>query len=61
MIAIDEDGFFPLPDIAAEQNRIPGSALKRVSSSWGHLALFGFDPVYNEFIDTTLKELLAAA
>jgi homoserine O-acetyltransferase/O-succinyltransferase len=61
VIAIDEDGFFPLPDIAAEQNRIPGSTLKRVSSAWGHLALFGFDPAYNEFIDTTLKELLAAA
>ncbi len=30
-----------------------------VSSSWGHLALFGFDPVYNEFLDVYLKELLA--
>jgi len=28
------------------------------SSSWVHLALFGFDPVYNEFIDVYLKELL---
>ena len=33
--------------------------LKLVSSSWDHLALFGFDPVYNEFIDVYLKELLA--
>ena len=38
---------------------MPDSALKLVSSSWGHLALFGFDPVYNEFIDVYLKELLA--
>jgi len=57
--AIEEDGFFPLADIAAEQKRVPDSALKLVSSSWGHLALFGFDPVYNEFIDAYLKELLA--
>jgi homoserine O-acetyltransferase/O-succinyltransferase len=57
--AIEEDGFFPLADIAAEQKRVPDSALKLVSSSWGHLALFGFDPVYNEFIDVYLKELLA--
>jgi homoserine O-acetyltransferase len=59
VIAIEEDGFFPLADIAAEQKLVPDSALKLVSSSWGHLALFGFDPVYNEFIDAYLKELLA--
>lgn len=41
VIAIDEDVFFPLQDIAAERKLVPGSALKRISSIWGHLALFG--------------------
>lgn len=59
VIAIEEDGFFPLADIEAEQKLVPNSELKRVSSSWGHLALFGTDPVYNAAIDAHLKELLA--
>ena len=58
VIAIEEDGFFPLKDIAAEQRLIRGSELKRVSSSWGHLALLGVDPGYNARIDAYLKELL---
>ncbi|PNG26191.1 alpha/beta fold hydrolase [Methylocella silvestris] len=60
VIAIEEDGFFPLQDLAAEQKLIPGSELRRVSSIWGHLALFGLDPGYNSAIDTHLRELLAA-
>ena len=28
VIAIDEDGFFPLPDIAAEQKRVPGQRVE---------------------------------
>jgi len=60
VIAIGEDLFFPLKDIAAEQKLIPNSALKRVSSIWGHLALFGIDAGYNASIDQHLKELLAA-
>jgi homoserine O-acetyltransferase len=59
VIAIEEDGFFPLKDIAAQQSLIPKSELKRVSSIWGHLALFGTDPGYNENIDIHLKDLLA--
>nr|WP_294554535.1 alpha/beta fold hydrolase [uncultured Rhodopila sp.] len=60
VIAIEEDVFFPLADIAAEQTLIPRSALKRVSSVWGHLALFGTDPGYNRTIDVHLTELLAS-
>lgn len=59
VIAIEEDGFFPLKDIAAEQELIPNSALKRLSSVWGHLALFGVDPSYNQHIDALLTELLS--
>lgn len=58
VIAIEEDGFFPLADIAAEQKLVPNSELKLVSSAWGHLALFGIDPEYNEKIDAYLNELL---
>lgn len=60
VIAIDEDGFFPLADIEAEQKLIPKSRLRRVSSTWGHLALFGADAAYNSAIDRHLAELLAA-
>jgi homoserine O-acetyltransferase len=59
VIAIDEDVFFPLEDIEAEQKLIPGSALKRVSSIWGHLALFGVDPAWNAAVDAILSGLLA--
>ena len=59
-IAIEEDVFFPLKDIAADQKLVPNSELKLLSSVWGHLALFGVDPFYNERIDAHLKELLSA-
>ncbi|MFG1477983.1 alpha/beta fold hydrolase [Xanthobacter sp. V4C-4] len=59
VIAIAEDVFFPLKDIAAEQALIPGSSLATVSSTWGHLALFGVDPGYTAAIDAHLKDLLA--
>ena len=59
VIAIEGDAFFPLQDIAAEQALAPGSALKRLSSSWGHLALFGADPAFNAALDTHLRDLLA--
>lgn len=59
VIAIDEDVFFPLVDLAADQALVPGSALKRVSSPWGHLALFGVDAGYNAAVDGFLTDLLA--
>jgi homoserine O-acetyltransferase len=60
VIAIEEDGFFPLRDIEREQRLIAGSELKRISSPWGHLALFGVDENYNRAIDGYLRELLGA-
>ena len=59
VIAIEEDGFFPLKDIAAEQKLVPGSELALVSSPWGHLALFGIDPEYDRQVDAHLADLLA--
>ena len=59
VIAIEEDGFFPVQDLIAEQKLIPNSELKVISSHWGHLALFGVDPGYNTQIDAYLSELLA--
>ena len=59
IIAIDEDVFFPREDIEAEHKLVPGATLKRISSVWGHLALFGVDPAYNSAIDAILAELLA--
>jgi len=61
VIAIEEDGYFSRAAIAHEQSLIPNSALKTVSSSWGHLALFGADQAFYESIDTTLKELLGGS
>ena len=60
VIAIKEDAFFPLADIEAEQKLIPGSEFKVISSDWGHLGLFGVDPVYNAAVDTHLKRAVGA-
>lgn len=60
VIAIEEDLFFSLADIQAEQRLISNSELKLVSSDWGHLALFGVDSDYNASIDSHLKALLAS-
>ncbi|MBS0269724.1 MAG: alpha/beta fold hydrolase, partial [Proteobacteria bacterium] len=60
VLAIAEDAFFPLADIEAEQSMIAGSELRRLSSPWGHLALFGTDSGYNAAIDSHLNDLLAA-
>lgn len=59
IIAIEEDAFMPLRDIEREQKLISGSVLKRLSSPWGHLALFGIDENYNRAIDDYLRELLS--
>ncbi|ACB94941.1 alpha/beta fold hydrolase [Beijerinckia indica] len=59
VVAVDEDDLFPLADIVAEQTLVPQSHLKRLSSPWGHLAIFGLDQAYRDNIDSVLKELLA--
>lgn len=59
VIAINEDGFFPKKDIETEQQLIPKSELRTVSSKWGHLALFGFDTEFNRTVDTHLSQLLS--
>lgn len=59
VIAIEEDVFFPVLDIEREQRLILYSELKRISSPWGHLALFGVCPNYNRVIDSYLQELLS--
>lgn len=59
VIAIKEDGFFPLEDIEADAAMIPNGELKQVSSPWGHLALFGVDASYNAAVDGYLTDLLA--
>ena len=51
VIAIEEDGCFARAAIVHEQSLILNSALKIVSSAWGHLAPFGADPAYYESID----------
>lgn len=58
VIAIEEDRFFPMDDIAAEQKLVPKSELRTVSSTWGHLALFGIDSAYSDQVDAHLNELL---
>jgi homoserine O-acetyltransferase/O-succinyltransferase len=60
VIAIEEDVFFPLKDVAAHQKLAANSELKLISSVWGHLALFGVDPGYNARLDAHLNELLGA-
>ncbi len=58
VIAIDEDLFFPFADLEREQSLIRDSELRRISSPWGHLALFELDPVFNDEIDRHLRDLL---
>lgn len=58
VIAIEEDRFFPKDDIAAEQKLVPRSELRTVSSTWGHLALFGIDSAYSDQVDAHLNQLL---
>lgn len=59
VIAIQNDAFFPLADIEAEQRLIAHSELAVIPSIWGHLALFGVDSAFNERLDAHLKALLA--
>jgi homoserine O-acetyltransferase len=59
VMPIDADMFFPVSDCEAEQSLTPESELRVLTSTWGHLALFGVEPKFVDQIDQHLSELLA--
>ena len=59
VMPINEDMFFPVRDVAAEQQHIKGSELRVIDDVLGHLGLFGVAPSYMLQIDQHLGELLA--
>lgn len=58
VMPIDEDMVSPVRDCVAEQELIPGSELRVIESTGGHLGLFAFEPGYMEQIDRHVGELL---
>jgi hypothetical protein len=38
---------------------VPRSTLREVQTLWGHVGLFGTDPIYAPQIDAALNELLS--
>jgi len=59
VMPFEEDMFFPVRDCEYEQTLIPDSELRPVPSLWGHFTMLGVFEEDMEFIDGTLKELLA--
>ncbi|WP_214403128.1 alpha/beta fold hydrolase [Pseudonocardia lacus] len=57
---IDEDMFFPVRDVRAEQELTPNSELRVLHSIAGHFGLFGFEPSYLKEVDDHLTELLTS-
>ncbi len=60
VMPISHDMFFPPSDCVAEQQLIPNSEFRPVSSIDGHLALFGTDAHAIAEMDSHLRELLAS-
>jgi homoserine O-acetyltransferase len=58
VLPISTDQFFPVADCRAEQQLIPGSELRVLTSQWGHFGLFGTEPDYLSQVDKHLQELL---
>jgi homoserine O-acetyltransferase/O-succinyltransferase len=58
VMPVSHDMFFPPADCQAEQQLIPGSEFRPLSSIDGHLALFGTDPEFLRQLDASLKALL---
>ncbi|MBT9549931.1 MAG: alpha/beta fold hydrolase [Hydrogenophaga sp.] len=61
VMPITTDMFFPPSDCQAEQQLIPNSELRPISSLDGHLTLFGTDANAITQIDACLNELLATS
>lgn len=57
-LPIDEDMFFPVRDIQAEQELVPGAQLRVINDIAGHFALFGLHESYIPQVDRHLQELL---
>jgi homoserine O-acetyltransferase/O-succinyltransferase len=60
VMPVSHDMFFPPADCQAEQQLIPDSEFRPLTSIDGHLALFGMDPAFLAQIDKHLAELLAS-
>lgn len=54
------DLYFPPEDSAIEVEHLPHAELRVIPSVWGHMAGGGINPDDARFIDTALRELLAA-
>jgi homoserine O-acetyltransferase len=61
VMPISSNMFFVTADCAAEQKLIPGSELRVLETSWGHIGLFGLDANYVKQVDAALGGLLARA
>jgi len=60
VMPVSHDMFFPPADCQAEQQLIPDSEFRPLTSIDGHLALFGMDPAFLAQVDKHLAELLAS-
>lgn len=59
VMPIDTDMFFAVKDCKLEQELIPNSEFRPLTTIWGHLGLFGMDKNYLDQVDEHLKELLS--
>jgi homoserine O-acetyltransferase/O-succinyltransferase len=55
----EKDLYFPPEDSAYEVEHMPNAELRVIPGVWGHFAGAGLNPTDTEFIDDSLKELLA--
>lgn len=60
VMPVTTDLYFTSEDSKYETSHIPNAVFRPIESIWGHLAGYGLNPEDTKFIDSTLKELLAA-
>ena len=58
VMPINTDMFFPPKDCEDNQKMVANSELRVISTDWGHLGLFGMDPLYIKQVDQHLSDLL---
>ncbi|MAD58161.1 MAG: hypothetical protein CMK44_06265 [Porticoccus sp.] len=59
VMPINTDMFFPPKDCEENQKMTANSELRVIGTDWGHLGLFGMDPLYIDQVDRHLSELLS--